>query len=545
MQKVFGGLEFGVYSECHNDDVLSIDFYNGEISMVATGQRELKPTVHIWSPLDPSICYGSFQLPNACREVGCLAFDSKGQYIVAVGRDPMNTFFLFCIKTNSFIWTQETGENIIFEVDWNSTSDQICLVGNKVILFASPQFKKIQSVRFNNNKPNTDYYTNVSFSRKDKWIIGDSSGNLSLWKSSTLDNCINIGKGSIMALRTSSKHDFVCCSDSSGNAYLYEETSSSLKLLRKFTFGITIKGIDINSKGNLILGLKTGDIIYKEIMTTNNKKQKDLDQFYVTQSHFDGKISDICLIDNRSFLSVGTDNRIMLWNIEMKCCDKMALINEISEGELEDLSNQKIPSDFLKNQQGECIAYNELNSHVAIGVKNGTLSIRESPTNLDNKIITIPMPFNSECMILEYNPSGEFLASGNNDNKIYILSVRNNYKVHKTLSGLSSFSVELDWDTEGAFIQTVCENNDFLYFNVNNEEVVRDLTQVADLKWHTVTCRFGYYVQGVFLGNTDPGYINCVARSHNKKFMISGDDDKLLNLYNFPVISDSARCRSF
>jgi len=43
--------------------------------MVATGQRDLKPTVHIWSPIDPLICYHSFQLPNSAKEITTLKFD--------------------------------------------------------------------------------------------------------------------------------------------------------------------------------------------------------------------------------------------------------------------------------------------------------------------------------------------------------------------------------------------------------------------------------------------------------------------------------------
>lgn len=546
-QKIFGGLEFGESSECHSDDVLSIDFFNGEISMVATGQRELKPTVHIWSPLDPSICYCSFQLPNVCREVSCLSFDPKGQYLVALGKDPKNTFYVFCIKTKSFLWICETSEEILFDICWNNESDQICLVGNKKIFFAFPELKKIQSVKFDSSKPNLDYYTTVSFTKKGKWIIGDSSGNLSLWKPSNSykESVINIGKGSIMALRTSDKHDFICCSDSSGNAYILQQNGSSLKILRKFSFGVVIKGIDINCKGNLILGLKTGDIIYKEIMTSTKQSSKNLEQFYVTQSHFDGQVSDICLIDNRYFVSVGYDNRIMLWDIDFKTCEKQFNINDTREGLLQEFSKERIPYEFPPNQQGESVDYNVSNQQVAIGVRNGIISIRANPFRMDERIKDITMPFNSITHRLKYCAKFDYLACGNSDKKIYILNVNNNYSIHKTLSGMESIPIQIDWDTEDQYIQTVCENNDYIFYKVNSEEKLTDPTEVANKQWATITCKFGYYVQGIFLGSTDPDYINSACRSNDHKYMVSGDDDRLLNIYNYPVVSDSAQCKSF
>ena len=65
-----------------------------------------------------------------------------------------------------------------------------------------------------------------------------------------------------------------------------------------------------------------------------------------------------------------------------------------------------------------------------------------------------------------------------------------------------------------------------------------------NLNWSTITCKFGFYVQGVFLGSTDPNFINCVARGNLNRIMASGDDDKFINIYNYPCISDNASALS-
>ena len=104
----------------------------------------------------------------------------------------------------------------------------------------------------------------------------------------------------------------------------------------------------------------------------------------------------------------------------------------------------------------------------------------------------------------------------------------------------------MDWDKSSTYIQTVSINNDFTYFNIKQgNSFISDPQEIKDVEWHSITCKFGYYVQGIFLGSTDPNYINTVSCSKDRKYLISGDDDKLLNIYNFPVISDSAKCKSY
>jgi hypothetical protein len=47
------------------------------------------------------------------------------------------------------------------------------------------------------------------------------------------------------------------------------------------------------------------------------------------------------------------------------------------------------------------------------------------------------------------------------------------------------------------------------------------------------------------MGSTDSGFINCVARSNNKKLVASGDDDRYVNLYNYPCLSDNPKVKSY
>lgn len=570
-QKIFGGLEYGEFSECHNDDVLCLDLFKGDITMIATGQRELKPTVHIWSPLDTSVCYCSFQLPNKAREVCCLSFNNNGTKIVAVGRDKMNSFYLFNIKDKKFEWISETSENIIFDIEWNNKGDCLCLVGNKTIIFAYTGIYKLKSVLFDENQPNKSYFTCVGFTQKEKWIIGDSSSYLSLWNydENKIEFKINLNNGTIQAIRSSSFYNYIYASDSNCNVYILEEYTRLIKIVKKITLESNVKAIDVNTKGNLILGTLNGDILYKNIMKnedSNNISSKvfkklnynDADKdilknqncVLVTQSHFDGEIKGLVIVDNNYFISSGEDNRIILWNISTKSCEAISCINNIVVGEIKEITKSEIPPNFTLNQQSSSLVYNSKYFHICISIKNGTMSVRESPFNLDTKIISdIAFPNNSYANNMKCSPDGEFLCCGNTDNKIYLYNVSNQYKLIKTISNenlVKSPVFQLDWDISSTYLQIVTNDNNYLYLNIKDEQgIVLDNEETRNIEWYTITCKFGFYVQGIFLGSTDPNYINTVSRSKSKKYIISGDDDKLLNIYNFPVISDSSKCKSY
>lgn len=539
-------MEFGGDNVSHTDDVLSISFFNGEVKMVATGQKDLRPCVHIWSPEDPTICFSSFQLPNSCREVCCLCFDNSGRYIVAVGKDPKNSFFVFCIKTQSFIWTSETTENIIFDVKWNKTGEYFCLVGNKIIIYACLSIKQMRIIEYKDEKKGDEifeapYFTCVSYSNNNNWIIGDSKGKLSFWdQMNTLKDQKQVCENVIFALNTDFKHEFICCSDGKGNLYILKEKFYVLSIVQKLSFENNIvKGIDINSRGSLILGMKSSEIIYKELENNKTFSTKDT---YINRSHYNACISDICIVEDLFFISIGNDNKIILWNISNKNVEQIGIIHEkIDSSEL-----SKDDEQFQLCQQGSSLAYNKKYDHVVLGTKSSNISIRAGYLKLNKSIReNLILANNAISKLLSFSSDNEMLISSNTDNFMYVYSVRNNYSNIKVLTGMSSYARAIDWDDNNNYIQVVCKNNDYFTFNVQESKQVTDVHEVSDVTWNTITCKFGYYVQGVFLGNTDPNYINCVAKSNDNTLMISGDDDRLINIYNFPVISEHSKCKSY
>lgn len=548
-QTIFGGLEFGESSECHNDDILCIDIFKGDISMIATGQRELRPTVHIWSPLDVSVCYCSFQLPNSAKEVACLSFDKKGEFILAIARDEMNSFYIFDIKNKNFEWTSPTSKNCIFGAEWDESGNQFCLVGFQTIIFGYKGIKKIKEFAYS-KMYDKEYYTSVIYTYQRRWIIGDSNSKLLLLNSTSqgVDYKLTVGIGSIQALTGGLHLKYIYCSDSNKNLFVVEELRNSLKIIKKFSFNSVVKSIDINTTGNIILNTSHGEIIYKEIMTKSDLLLNKTDETILLKGHYDGNITGIAIVNSSYFLTSGQDNRVILWNIDNKVCEDIGIINIVEVGEKKQINKFEIPPDFPSNQQSTSISYSKVHDHVAIGIKNGTLSIRKSYLQLNKRFIErdIDFPNVSFPNIMEYSSDGLYLSCCLNENSILIYSVPN-YREYKRINELISPGIQMDWDSTNKYLQVVCMNNDFYFINTKSESqfIISNHEEIRDLVWESITCKFGYYVQGIFLGSTDPNYINCVSSTKDKKYLISGDDDKLLNIYNFPVISESTKCKSY
>jgi len=65
---------------------------------------------------------------------------------------------------------------------------------------------------------------------------------------------------------------------------------------------------------------------------------------------------------------------------------------------------------------------------------------------------------------MRYSPCGKYLAVGSHDNKIYILSVENNYSQVAVCTKHNSYISNLDWSEDSQFIQSNCGAYEYLFY---------------------------------------------------------------------------------
>jgi WD40 repeat protein len=138
------------------------------------------------------------------------------------------------------------------------------------------------------------------------------------------------------------------------------------------------------------------------------------------------------------------------------------------------------------------------------------------------------------------------LAVGSHDNNIYIYEVNgNNYKKLATCAAHKSFITNLDWSTDGKYIQSNCGAYEYLFFDATSgKQLQSGASQFRDEQWATYTIKLGWWVQGIFPPATSGDHINGVDRNHTKDVIATGDDWGFVNLYRNPALK-GAKCLAY
>lgn len=465
-QKRFGGLECYEEGDCHDDDIVAIAFHKGEVSMVATGQRHLKPSIIIWSPVDPSVIYYTFHQTKGTKEVANLSFDKKGEYIASVGRDKLHTFFVFKLETNSLYWTDTTNSNAVLDLQFNPLGDEFCIVGVKKVFFMYVQRKMKRDGLIKNAKYGGLTFTAVAYTKEGYCLTSTSDGQILIWENCMVTKEIKICDDSIHNLTYNYITDRIYITDSEKFVHIAEmkkeiSRSHNLTILDKFQAPSIVKALDVNTDGEIIMGMKDGTIIMKTIKGEQ----------VVTRSHSEGRVMGLVYVYDRYVLSTGEDNRVMLWNINSFICEAVA---PLTENAIDPKTKLPIPQTdaYAPNQCSQCITYNTKNEHVAIGLNSGHISIRRGIKKLKERVIPDVTVSNKAIVELKYCPSNKFLAVASENKDFIILNVELGYQKVANLKGHEDYIIQFDWDVSSKYLQAVTNDNCYLFFDTSTSSLI-------------------------------------------------------------------------
>lgn len=541
-QTLFGGFATKEDRECHDNDIMALAFYKGDVSMVATGQRGMQPTILVWSPLDSSVVYAKFLQPKGSKEVSALDFDKDGHYLASFGKDDLNSFYVFDMETKSLYWKQNTDNSVamneeqkeyLLDVAFNPTKDEICVCGINKIIFGFITRKTMKNVYIKTDE--TIYFTAITYISNGSCLVGSERGDVNLFKENKLVEVISISSGSIQNLTFSNRFDKIYVSDSLNYVYILNE--KDYKKLDSFEMESVVKSIDVNEDEDIAMGLKNGDIIIKHYRDPTKREVTFL------KCHSEGSVGGLDFIPENRVITSGEDNKILLWNLRSKKCECMGLINEL----LPNPYAQK-PSEvymFQARNKSQCISYNVSKDHVAVGINDGTISIRKGMKKLNERLLLNDINVSDKPITeLKYTTYGDLLIASSESGDLVLLDANVDYEIVKRMT-LTSHLISLDWDINNKYIQAVTGDNKYIFINIDDFTEVDDPLKVNGVEWPRITCKFGYTVQGVYMGSTDPNFVSCVCKANSKKIILSGDDDSLLNLYNYPTVSENPKVKRF
>ena len=563
-QTLFGGFPLEKDKKCHDKDITAIAYLKKAVSMVATGQPGINPKILVWSPVDPEVIYAQFEQPKGSKLVSCLSFDNSGRYLGSFGKDENNSFYIFDLKNKNLYWSEQTTktENInekrikqqkekensdiienndlnlninelslidldnseyLLDMCFNPSESELCLVGVEKIQFANYANKQLFK-KCNVKGKLRKIYTSCCYTDKKTCLVGSNQGKLYIFKERKKLNSKRISSGAIQNITFKKHTKNVYISDSFCKVMIYD--SKGEECLDYFVMNSVVKSLDVSEDNKIIMGLKNGEVKVKFYGTKTKHEQS------IIKAHCSGNINDIVYIPEKKILTVGDDNKLLLFNLLSKKCQGSGDVN---------INNN------LEQSIGKCIHYNKTKEHIAIGLSNGFISIRKDEKHLNTKIFNDLEISKGSIITLKYTDYGDFLLCSTELYELCLLDVNDNYNIAKIINTREGIIYKFDWDREeGKNIQGINDINKYVFYKVEKDLIeLKDPNDMIYIEWPKITCKFNYTVQGIFQGSINPDYINCVSKAHNKKLICAGDDHYLLHLCNYPCVSDNLKKKKY
>jgi len=149
----------------------------------------------------------------------------------------------------------------------------------------------------------------------------------------------------------------------------------------------------------------------------------------------------------------------------------------------------------------------------------------------------------------KFSPSGEFLAMGSYDNKIYIYNVFSGYALNATISQHQAFITNFDFSDDSEWLQSNCAGFELNFFEVDTGMFIPAPSRLRDTAWQTQNCTMGWAVQGIWPAHKDGTEITVcecnLFRSGDGPIIASGDNYGRVSLRRYPSTSNFSASKQY
>lgn len=176
--------------------------------------------------------------------------------------------------------------------------------------------------------------------------------------------------------------------------------------------------------------------------------------------------------------------------------------------------------------------------------KEGIREIRRS----DKQSVEHASKAKGNCWVqdLKINKTGDNVAwgvhGGLSNIELAHIEQSHPFNLTKTQSiniGLSSSLLHLDWSVCNRYLQVNSQSYELLFVDLHSKAQI-SASEVKDTQWQTVTCKFGFGVQGIWPG-VGFNEVNSVVRSHDNKYLATTEDSGLVKLFKYPCTKEHAQ----
>ncbi|XP_054286696.1 echinoderm microtubule-associated protein-like CG42247 isoform X2 [Macrosteles quadrilineatus] len=191
----------------------------------------------------------------------------------------------------------------------------------------------------------------------------------------------------------------------------------------------------------------------------------------------------------------------------------------------------------------ECVSlsFHPFGVALAAGSTEGHLVVLNAETGA---VVATVRVCGSPLSCLGYNPAGDMVAIGSQNGSVYLFRVSRDgysYKKSNKIRGSQPLT-QLDWSTDGNFLQTVTADYDLTFWDLKNLSVEKSAVAMKDVKWHTHNATVGFLVAGIWNNRYYPmtSMVTTVNRSAAHDLLVAGDAEGYIRLFRYPCLSPKA-----
>lgn len=388
-------------------------------------------------------------------------------------------------------------------------------------LFLDGKALRIKRGLFGSRKKIQPLLCGVSLYAQDMVATGMVSGHVYLWKERKVMRSIVAHVGSVYAINTAQLGLITGGKD--GLAKIWDRGFNctrqfSMNEVDPLPFYPPIHSVCCNRDfTKLVVGMRGGEIF--EVTIKSGKKT------LITECHSKKQCYGLAAnpAEKDEYATVGDDGVLRVWSLSQKKVIRRLKVDGSSRA-------------IAWSEDGELLAlgFGGASGDVNITSKDGAFMI------LSKKLEVLHEDRKAKQNItdLKFSRNGLLLAVASEDGKVYIHDRDKNWALLGASEKANDFVRWLDFSFDGEVVQAGTKQGHLVLYRGDSAAVVKSTKEYKDMDWYTMSCPFGWYVQGIWPRehSTDFKPLS-VARSPDRKYLAVSFEDGEIRMFMYPCQS--------
>eukprot|EP00752_Nemacystus_decipiens_P004400 g4020.t2 len=503
----------------HTDEVLCLDAHPSG-SLAASGQRGRLPKVIVWE-------MGEMQTVKVLegyhrRAVTTVKFSPNGRLLATMGADDHHGLAIYDWENSVLLCTTRTGSAKTFSLGFTINSDGLILCADGTVDFWTIQGGQNMTRRPASLGP----FGKRQIFLCQGWdgtnpVVGTFDGHIYRFLGRRLDSTVKAHATEVFSL------------SSTGEGLVSGGADGFVKVYRQLAFVGAVRSVSWHTSNDKILVGTAGNELFEFNATSGDNLHEKGSP--LLRGHAAKELWGLaCNPTAPEFCTVGEDKQLRIWDIYSK---RPIRCHEV-----------EMPS--------RAVSYSPDGSKITVGF--GT-PIRESSKQFDGKWIVLQeddfqvlhaaRDSQKHITDIKWAPSGQSLAMGSADGKIYVYSTAERYVLAAMLTTHNSPIVAIDFSTDGRYVRSTCQAYELFSHEADTGMVIPAASRLKNVQWHTQTVLFGWASQGVWppeLDGTEVMSVDATLNSeHSSKAVAAGDNLGRIRLLRQPCTSPYADSKSY